>query len=1170
MSDEEHGSSSDDEASSASGWYGASDGSGSEFEDEDEDETAETLSNSVIDASDMQLDFRFTESLVGSLRAEVIGVANTFAKICREFGYDADNTADVLFFFLQDVLRAMQKHLATGFLRTRGKALTISTLFKFITCVFVAGTYNEAYSNLAADAQARGDKRNSFMRFDAELTLEDFNAIMTEIDGRTAGTRPGAEDPLLVEMRKGVTDSFARMLGYMCAETERVMLVLGVDDLQSKGSNAFAAGVTVKYNKAKATKLGIVSIVTALLVTRVPVAIVQETLDGKERGEKLGTLFANTIEKQLFAFAPGVPLTRVLADFDRGSSSMKHALARKGGLYVATIKKGGVRNPYNVFVSVSTAESDPPGYYDEERHVLVTEKGAAVSRFVRVNDRMTQVAQRIKNRLTFLETNVPELQGAVVSLLKRPARALMPPSDPSELANFQAVQALMSNVNMLCDEQRTVLWRIFRKHVITSTTVLKLARLDDQWRAHAELVGEDLTMVCGSFVRNERLANWKVGRNAEGFPSINSATATAAKAHLDFINELRLHRERALSRDLQAIAGDAIDDADGPALVRGGRALKIKGLPKITAAKELKPAQLATLRDSVRSAREETIPPDTFAAILEHGEASFKPTRAMKAGIQLEPVVRAAIPAFIAQHSNNAVAVSVFDAPGLYESKRSLYALTSPDGLFSLRRSGGACQVGVLEIKCLEDEDALAKVGALPNKFMSVAVTTSMADSAVAAVKAAIPDHLDHLPQLLHHASVFDAASVMYVTASAREGGAIKRAVLVDFAVDVRRNHVQVLDVVGRAFIPWVADPASMISFHERLDEEAARASLVMRRLIREQAPLGKGSMGGKAGIATAHNVCKTPTDALHADIIDVRLNTASRGARVNQAVDLIHMAVISAVRVQATYRFVRSVGGFDQDFSRESLGDLKHMRRGINAQIGNKAEFLRSAARDMDVERYEHFRTQQPVTAEELSKIVSEAVDPYWKPQDANFWTETGKLRDEANRGVKQASIWFSHPLLTAWRTHSSAAHGHVHEPEKLDKRRKCVLDCTGCDRAAEAHPREGPTTCYMCKRCGVALSMVKRDHFGGRSSWDVFHGDKVMPAHPYLSIAEGSAAPTLEPATQSSSAPSATSFTGAPLNASQPSNSARKRRNKRMFHEAAGSSAALNLVKAFQKSSD
>ena len=102
--------------------------------------------------------------------------------------------------FIQDLLLIMQSHLATGFQRRTGRGLDIRTLVRFITCVF-AGTYNEAYSNLAADSEQYGNERYAFMRFEAEMPVEDSNAIAQEIDGRMEDVRPGFADPLLESLR---------------------------------------------------------------------------------------------------------------------------------------------------------------------------------------------------------------------------------------------------------------------------------------------------------------------------------------------------------------------------------------------------------------------------------------------------------------------------------------------------------------------------------------------------------------------------------------------------------------------------------------------------------------------------------------------------------------------------------------------------------------------------------------------------------------------------------------------------------------------------------------------------------------------------------------------------------------------------------------------------------
>ena len=132
--------------------------------------------------------------------AEFVGIARAVNQMCSSVGYDPTELPDVAVMFIQDLLLIMQSHLATGFQRRTGRGLDIRTLVRFITCVF-AGTYNEAYSNLAADSEQYGNERYAFMRFEAEMPVEDSNAIAQEIDGRMEDVRPGFADPLLESLR---------------------------------------------------------------------------------------------------------------------------------------------------------------------------------------------------------------------------------------------------------------------------------------------------------------------------------------------------------------------------------------------------------------------------------------------------------------------------------------------------------------------------------------------------------------------------------------------------------------------------------------------------------------------------------------------------------------------------------------------------------------------------------------------------------------------------------------------------------------------------------------------------------------------------------------------------------------------------------------------------------
>ena len=50
-----------------------------------------------------------------------------------------------------------------------------------------------------------------------------------------------------------------------------------------------------------------------------------------------------------------------------------------------------------------------------------------------------------------------------------------------------------------------------------------------------------------------------------------------------------------------------------------------------------------------------------------------------------------------------------------------------------------------------------------------------------------------------------------------------------------------------------------------------------------------------------------------------------------------------------------------------------------------------------------------------------------------------------------------------------------------------------------AEEHSPRGHLPSWECKRCGVVLSHEPRDFLEGRPAWDVFHGDRQLPTHPF-----------------------------------------------------------------------
>jgi len=1114
----------------------------------EEVEEEEEVAVSRFDASATKLDFEFWEKLTQSARCEVVGVARTYALLCRQFGYEPTSMSDAWGLMLEDLCSVLHKSLAAGFHQRTGRALTFSHVFRFVLCIVAAGTYNETYTNYAKDKETNEEKSNHFMRFSGELPLDEFNAIVDEIDKAKRGTlRPGSEDPLLKEARDAVTNSFGRLLSYLEHEdTASSYALLGVDDLQSKGADGFRAGVAVHYNTKKATKLGIVNILGALCVTRIPIALVQLTLDGKERGETLSGLFRDAVLGAFNKHAPRVGVQRVLADFDRGMTSLLRSLARDGMLYVATLQKPGKRNKRNVFAVVAKEGDAPPSYYEEASHVLVAENGASVSHFAMPREGVTQVAQRTKNRLAFLETNVPELQGAVISLQTRAGHQ----SDEEE---DLTKSDLLEKVVILTGLQRNRIWRILRKYIITSTVVLFLCRLDDKWKLNAELCGEEYRGVVGSIVCDDDLDEETVEHRGDNeiFPHASTARVEEARAHFAMLQQLRLQDVPRLSAALQAVAGARLENARAVDLVKAAKALKL-ALPQgvtVRSAAALKPAQLHSLRQSVEDARVQYNLEDATEALFALAEQHFPGNRATKSGVLLEATVRAGVSAFVEEATKSICTMGVFDLPGLYESKGTPYLLTSPDGGIVFQHGDEDPVTGILEIKCIEDSSLLAKIAAQNKMFLEVRVSTDMNEEDIAALKVAVPEHLDHLPQVIHHAAVFDVECVAYVSADTHMGGRIVRVVVFTVDDDMRRRHVSAFDLVGRAYMPWVADEESATPFPDGVSEDDARAGLALRRALRKAAPIDGLLPGGKSAAANAHNLLKVSADVTHQDVLRVRYNCGPRGPKINQIVDLVHIGTIAAARVFAAHQHVASTTGLGASVTHAKLGNLKQIRRAMNRVIGQGGlrQFLRSAVRHTDVTRYAGVRTaviaQQP-----LLVAPSVPLDPHWRPLDKAYWADARALRDAVARGAGQAAAFYSNPTLSAFRRHTYEAEGHQHKAVPIQSRQRCVLDCEGCVKGKQEHTRRGCTVTKRCSNCGVALSLVPRAYFarpGGppRSAWHVFHEDMELPKHPYATAGGATVEP--EPAVSSAAAASAASGSQAP----QRTDSSRKRRSAALF---------------------
>ena len=288
-----------------------------------------------------------------------------------------------------------------------------------------------------------------------------------------------------------------------------------------------------------------------------------------------------------------------------------------------------------------------------------------------------------------------------------------------------------------------------------------------------------------------------------------------------------------------------------------------------------------------------------------------------------------------------------------------------------------------------------------------------------------------------------------------------------------------------------------------------------------------------------------TNADALHAERIPVHFDTAARGVRFKQVVDIIHIAVITATRLHALVESASCMGALRPTFDMKQVPPLKDLRRRLNQAIGagGISARIRDFARRLNSEKYAFLHVPVAhVLPPALSAALEQVHDEIWLPSRAEFWEVALKLRDGANAGDNQAAALRTDKIFVAFRTHTSAPHRHVHENVALETRRRCILGCEVCPTELD-HYRKGPHSTFMCKRCGVVLSYTKRAEFGNRSAWDVFHNDEVLPTHPYTGL--------------SAAASAAAASTGletvlTQLDAQPASHSSKKRRNAKKFKAA------------------
>ena len=248
------------------------------------------------------------------------------------------------------------------------------------------------------------------------------------------------------------------------------------------------------------------------------------------------------------------------------------------------------------------------------------------------------------------------------------------------------------------------------------------------------------------------------------------------------------------------------------------------------------------------------------------------------------------------------------------------------------------------------------------------------------------------------------------------------------------------------------------------------------------KAPFGAGSTGGKSGVTAAHYSAKTGAHT-------ARLDYALRGPLVSQFMDAVALKDVAAVRVQATYAHLFAKGALSDSFD---PAGCREMRVAINGFVGDTRARIRAAARNMDMARYE--TAHQLVAALAPPPVLALPADPYWRPNDASFWPEAKETTGRGQQGQPTRPGVVNGPLSRG----VAVAHRCLHEVRKLESSRRCILDCMMCP-IAEEHSRRGHLSSGNASDMASCCRGRCEPCFGGVSAWDVFHGDRQLPTHPF-----------------------------------------------------------------------
>jgi len=748
-----------------------------------------------------------------------------------------------------------------------------------------------------------------------------------------------------------------------------------------------------------------------------------------------------------------------------------------------------------------------------------------------------------------------------------------------------AFEAAGLRSSVVVEKSRSPPWKVARDAGLTSTSFDLCLKVDRKHRQRLALLEMHAQQQLAGFVQIDNHLLFGQGRADGDILHLSLQTYEECRAHLSFLDRLVHKTDEILSASFLPIKGESLEVATLAELLVAAKALGIKGLsqwrqpnpargrgrgrgdrgrgvvvvddpvlsstvsrggrgrgrgrgrggsaaiapPTVlaqlppTEAAESLPSDVNTFRELVRQNRMMFNADITLlGAKLENMATKFKATRAMEAGIALEPAGLQMLRTFVQEHGelvspnvgNLFKYVCVRCDIGLQKNVAFPSAMTTSDGLMLFSASSDSPVLSAsLECKTLDSADEIARSYAFAAEnglFCRFRVSYNMEPEAKLIILEAVQNHPGYLLQCLNHAAVEGNKFTVFFTLDGKTTRRIIRAVLLEFDTEMLERHCLCSDVLSARMRPWDNNDEVVVALPEQFHKREVKAALDLSHEILAGPPVIGSHVVMKPAVIALHNILKTSQDTCKKEMKQFRPVSQGHGPIFQIFTELNALAWISALRVfRAGQVFKAAEGRTHLPADAKELQTLLNNLGSSSSLFGNmlrqnqaklasgalKPVVLQSAA----ASSFSVLSTlRKEADLAPLRDLYRTALDSRRGEYDA----QVEKLLLDVSRNVTGKRERFNHPLLAAHRIFDVDP-PHVPTTVPKNMRRVCVLDCKVCEQQAIAgesceHVIDKFTSQNVCTRCAeVPLCTVSRKYLGGLNEFDYFHNAPVLQDH-------------------------------------------------------------------------